>query len=301
MGKIVVVGSTNTDMVVTSNKMPLPGETILGNSFDIIPGGKGGNQAVASARAGGDVSFIAKVGNDYFGQKSRLEFENNKISTKNIVVDEENPSGVALIIVDETNGQNSIVVAPGANGNMSVEDVMNAEDVIKTSDVMLVQLEIPIAAVRCALQLAKKHGVKTILNPAPAQVITDSLLNQVDYITPNESETEILIGLNPISDESIKKAADLLLEKVNDTVIITLGSKGVYYVSKNGDSGYVTTDKVDAIDTTAAGDVFNGYFAAGLANKENCLEAIHKACKAATLSVTRNGAQPSIPYKNEIE
>lgn len=301
MGKIVVIGSTNTDMVVTSEKMPLPGETILGNSFDIIHGGKGANQAVASARADGEVAFVAKVGNDDFGRKTQLEFNNNKISTEHILIDEENPSGVALIIVNETTGQNSIVVAPGANGNMSVEDVMNAEDLIKASDILLVQLEIPLEAVQCALELAKKYGVKTILNPAPAQALTDNLLSKVDYITPNESETEILIGLNPTNDDTTEKAADLLLEKINDTVIITLGSKGVYYKSKNGDAGYVNTDKVDAIDTTAAGDVFNGYFAAGLANEKSCIEAIKKACKAATLSVTRKGAQPSIPFKYEID
>lgn len=300
MGKVVVVGSTNTDMVVTSTKMPLPGETVLGNEFDVIPGGKGANQAVAASRAGSQVSFVGKVGNDDFGRKTRLEFVGNKISTKNIAVDPDKPSGVALIIVDEQTGQNSIVVASGANGNLTCEDVKNAEDDIKSADVLLVQLEIPIETVQYALELAKKHGVLTVLNPAPAQALSNEMLSLVDVITPNESETEILIGIKLSDDNDTKKAANALLQKVNMAVIITLGSKGVYYTDKDGVSDFIAAKKVKAVDTTAAGDVFNGYLAAVLATTVDLKSAILLANKAAAFSVSRKGAQPSIPRAEEL-
>jgi ribokinase len=300
MGKIVVIGSSNTDMVVTSMKMPLPGETIMGNDFDIIPGGKGANQAVAAARAGGDVSFIAKVGNDDFGNKAIEGYKKDKINTKNILIDPKAPSGVAVIIVDETTGQNSIVVAAGSNDNLLTEEIQKIESVIADADVLLVQLEIPLKTVKTALQIAQKNGVKTILNPAPAQFLSDEILSLVDVITPNETETKLLIGIDPQSKNEIQNAATQLLTKVNGSVIITLGSEGVYYQDKDGSQAFVPTTKVDAVDTTAAGDVFNGYFAAALSDGKSCEEAIHLANKAAAISVTRKGAQPSIPGIKEI-
>ncbi len=301
MGKIVVIGSSNTDMVVTSAKMPLPGETVLGNEFDIIAGGKGANQAVAAARAGGDVSFIAKVGNDDFGKQAIEGYKKDNIDTKNIFIDEEKPSGVAVIIVDETTGQNSIVVAPGSNGNLSVADIQKIEADICEADILLVQLEIPIETVQAALQIAHENGVKTILNPAPAQKLSDEFLSLVDIITPNETETQLLIGIDPTNENDIRDAASELLKKVNDTVLITLGSKGVYYLSKNGNEAFVPTIKVKAVDTTAAGDVFNGYFASELSDEKPFEEAIRVANKAAAISVTRKGAQPSIPKKPDLE
>ena len=300
MGKVVVIGSSNTDMVVTSAKMPLPGETVMGNEFDIIPGGKGANQAVAAARAGGEVTFIAKVGNDDFGKKAVEGYKKDKIDTGNILIDPIKPSGIAVIIVDETTGQNSIVVAPGSNGNLLVEDIMKLEEIIASADVLLVQLEIPIETVKVALEIAQKNGVKTILNPAPAQFLSDELLRLVDIITPNETETQLLIGIDPSNENEIQNAASQLLKKVNDSVLITLGSKGVYYQSKNGKDAFVPTTKVTAVDTTAAGDVFNGYFSAALSNGKSFEDAIHIANKAAAISVTRKGAQPSIPKIEEI-
>lgn len=301
MGKIVVIGSSNTDMVVTSSKMPLPGETVMGNEFDVIPGGKGANQAVAAARAGGNVSFVAKVGNDDFGKQAIDGYQKDNINTENILIDSVKPTGVAVIIVDENSGQNSIVVAPGSNGNLTVADIEKIESEIKSADVLLVQLEIPIETVQAALGIAKKGNVTTILNPAPAQFLSDELLSLVDIITPNETETQILIGINPVNSKDIKVAAAQLLKKVNQSVIITLGSSGVYFISKNTNGEFVPTTKVDPVDTTAAGDVFNGYFASALANGNSFKKAIQVANAAAAISVTRKGAQPSAPTLLEVE
>lgn len=301
MGKIVVIGSSGTDMVVTSSILPLAGETVMGNEFHIFAGGKGANQAVAAARAGGDVLFVAKVGNDDFGKKSIEGYKKDNINTDKIGVDAEKPSGIAVIMVDESTGQNSIVVVPGSNSALSIDDIKKAETEIKEADVMLVQLEIPLEVVEFSLKIAKGYGVKTILDPAPAQPLSDELLRLVDIITPNETEYQILIGIDPNNDDNdIKKAAAQLLTKVNDTAIITLGSKGVYYASKNGNEGIVPSIKADAIDTTAAGDVFNGYLAAFLADGKDFKEAIKLSNKAAAISVTRKGAQPSIPKIMEL-
>lgn len=301
MGKVVVIGSSNTDMVVRSKKIPLPGETLLGGDFDVIAGGKGANQAVAAARSDANVSFIAKVGNDNFGEKAIQAYKNDNIDTSNIFVDSDKPSGIAIIIVDETTGQNSIVVAPGANGNLQPKDIDKVSDIIASADVVLMQLEIPLESVKQALSIAKKNGITTIMNPAPAQELSNDMLKLVDIITPNESETNSLIGFVPESDEDIIKATEILLEKVNDTALITLGSRGVYYKSKNGNGDFIPSIKVNAVDTTGAGDVFNGYFASLIANGETYEKAIQIANKAAAISVTRKGAQPSIPTFTDVK
>ena len=300
MGKIVVIGSSNTDMVVNSPKMPLPGETILGGEFDVFPGGKGANQAVAAARANGDVTFIAKVGDDDFGKNSIEVYKKEKINTDNIFVDKNTPSGIAVIIVEESSGQNSIVVAGGANNSISIDEIKSCEKIIADADVVLIQLEIPIDVVEYALRIAKQNGVKTILNPAPAQLLSDEILSQIDIITPNETESSILVGIDTDNEKNIKKAAGQLLKKVNEAVLITLGEKGIYYISKNGEESMIAAKVVSAIDTTAAGDVFNGYFAVALSEGKSYNEAIIEANKAAAISVTRKGAQPSIPMMNEL-
>jgi ribokinase len=301
MGKIVVIGSSNTDMVVSSPKMPAPGETIIGGEFNVFPGGKGANQSVAAARANAEVIFIAKVGDDDFAKNSIKGYEADNINTDYIISDPVTPSGVAVIIVEEATGQNSIVVASGANNTLSIDEIKRCEKVIADANAVLVQLEIPLAVVEYSLRIAKQKGVRTILNPAPAQHLSETILGLVDIITPNESETYLLTGTKPENEDKIKEAATQLLEKVNEAVMITLGAKGVYYISKNGSSGMVPGIRVNAVDTTAAGDVFNGYLAAALANGKNYEEAIALANKAAAISVTRRGAQPSVPYIDEVD
>lgn len=300
MGKIVVVGSSNTDLVVDSKKIPSPGETVLGGDFNMISGGKGANQAVAASRAGSDVTFICKVGNDYFGKRAIEEYKKENINLNHIFIDEVHPSGVAVIIVDEISGENSIVVAPGSNNYLSVKDIMLVEEKIILADIVLIQLEIPISTVEYVLRLAKKNNVKTILNPAPAKMLSDELLSMVDIITPNESETENLIGIYPDNVEKLEAAGRKLLKKVRNTILITLGEKGVYLNSKNKSSQLIPAKKVKAIDTTAAGDVFNGYLASSLSDNKKIEEATNIAIEAAAISVTKRGAQPSIPVLNEL-
>ena len=300
MGKVLVIGSSNTDMVVTTSKMPLPGETVMGHEFAVIAGGKGANQAVAAARAGGEVTLITKIGNDDFGKQAMEGYKKDHIDTDKIFRDPYTPSGIAVIIVDDLSGQNSIVVAPGANASLSTQDIESVKPVISNADIALLQLEIPLETVRRSLKIAREANIRTILNPAPAQPLPDDLLNNVDIITPNETETFILTGIDPDNQENIRKAAVHLLEKVRECVIITLGSEGVYYCHKNGEQMFVPTSKVQAIDTTAAGDVFNGYLAAALSSGKSLIEAIKMSNRAATFSVRHKGAQTSIPYLKDL-
>lgn len=300
MGKLVIVGSSNTDMVVRTPRIPEPGETILGGEFAILQGGKGANQAVAAARAGSEVTFIARVGNDDFGKAAVQGYLKDGINTDHILSDDDHSTGVAIIVVDEKTGQNSIVVAPGANGQLQPADIEVSQSVIANADAVLMQLEIPLNTIESVLKIAVENGVKTILNPAPAQPLSDQLLSMVDIITPNESETELLTGFKLSGDDSIRMAAADLLQKVNKAVIITLGERGVYYCTKSGEEAFVSTTTVEAIDTTAAGDVFNGYLVAALTNGHSLTESISMANKAAAVSVTRRGAQPSIPYQKEV-
>lgn len=301
MKKILVIGSINTDMVVTLDKRPRPGETVLGNDFSIVAGGKGANQAVAAARAGAEVVFIAKIGQDDLGQKALAGYRKDQIDTRYILVDPEKPSGVAVILVDESSGQNSIVVVPGANGRLSASDIRQAEPAFAEAAVLLIQLEIPLETVETALQMARQQGVTTLLNPAPARPLSDDLLALVDIITPNESETLALTGIDPKDEAETRRAGAVLLQKVTQAVVITLGEKGAYYLSKSGEEAFVPAIQVQAADTTAAGDVFNGYLAAALAEGRSYAAALAWASRAAAISVTRKGAQPSIPRRRELE
>lgn len=299
MAKITVIGSSNTDMVVVTATLPKPGETLLGGKFLMNPGGKGANQAVAAARLGGDICFVAKTGNDVFGQQAKKLFENEGIDTGAIFTDDENPSGVALINVD-AQGENCIAVAPGANDRLSVKDIDEAKRKITDADIILLQLEIPIETVEYAVKMAHQSGKKVILNPAPARKLPESLYGQLYLITPNETEAEVLTGINVTDESSAQKASEMFISRGTQNVIITMGSKGSYIYS-GGKGRIVPAPRVKAVDTTAAGDVFNGALCVGLAEGRQLDEAVEFANKAAAISVTRMGAQASAPYRREIQ
>ena len=296
--KIVVVGSSNTDMVIKLERLPGPGETIIGGDFIMAAGGKGANQAVAAARVGGNVTFVARVGADMFGKQAIQNFQKEGINTGFIVKDDENPSGVALIFVDRK-GENSIAVASGANSKLSVENVAAAEEKISCAQVMLLQLETPLKTVRYATRLASELGSKVILNPAPARELDDALLRLITVLTPNETETELLSGVKVENEKSAKQAADVLRKKGVANVIITMGAKGSFLVTEK-QTVLIPTKKVKAVDTTAAGDAFNGALAYALAKEEPLDKAVEFANLAGAFSATKMGAQPSMPTHDEL-
>lgn len=298
MNKILVIGSSNTDMVIKTTKMPAPGETILGGTFIMNPGGKGANQAVAATRLGGQVSFVMKRGNDLFGNQSVGLLMREGIDTEHIIKDMKLPSGVALITVD-ARGENSIVVAPGANGNLNPEDIPPGLFDCGLYGILLLQLEIPLKTVEFSALEASKCGMKVILNPAPAQSLSDALLKNVWLATPNETEAEALTGVCIDDTLSAEKAADILLTKGVKNVIITLGEEGAF-VKSQVFTGMIPGKRVEAIDTTAAGDVFNGALAVAIAEGKDIPEAVAFANRAAAISVTRLGAQASCPYRKEV-
>ena len=296
----MVIGSSNTDMVFRVSRFPLPGETLLGGEFRVIPGGKGANQAVAAARAGAEVVFVAKVGDDDLGKQAIAGYHRDGIDIRFILNEKEMPSGVAMILVEDGSGKNSIVVASGANACLRPADMDHLAFEIQSADVLLIQLEIPVETVQRALELAAITGVTTILNPAPAQTVSEELLHLVDFITPNETETQLLTGILPDREDATIAAARKLLQPVREAAIITLGEQGAFYLDKTGQSINIPALRVTAVDSTAAGDVFNGYLAAALAGQMSPVDAIELANKAAALSVTRHGAQPSIPKWDEL-
>ncbi|MBE0535961.1 MAG: ribokinase [Phycisphaerae bacterium] len=297
--RIVVVGSSNTDMIIKVEQIPRPGETVIGGRFSTAAGGKGANQAVAAARAGGDVAFIARVGDDMFGRQAIDGFRADRLDVSHVTVDPDAPSGVASIFVD-AKGQNSIAVASGANANLSPDDVRRAADVIASADILVMQLETPIETVRAAAQLARDNNVTVILNPAPAQPLDDELLRCVSILTPNESEAELLTGIPVDSPPAAQKAAEALRARGVETVIVTMGEKGALLTTKDY-SDFVPAFKVDAIDATAAGDVFNGALSVAVAQRTPLPQAVRFASAAAALSVTKLGAQPSAPAHPAIE
>lgn len=296
--KILVVGSSNTDMIVKVPRIPRPGETLLGGKFVTAAGGKGANQAVGAARAGGDVTFIARVGHDMFGERAVAGFVRDRINVKYIFRDAHSPSGVALIFVAES-GENSIAVAGGANSRLSAADVKRAKTAFASAEVVLMQLETPLPTVLAAAELAAKSGVRLILNPAPSRPLPDRLLRRVSILTPNESEAESLTGIKVNSTPSAAKAAARLQKRGVQTVIVTLGPRGALVAGRDG-MRLVPGFQVKPVDTTAAGDVFNGALAVALGEGRSLTEAVGFANAAAAISVTRMGAQPSAPTRNEI-
>ncbi|GAB4109798.1 MAG: ribokinase [Acidobacteriota bacterium] len=296
--RVVVVGSSNTDMVVRLPVLPAPGETVLGGEFYQAAGGKGANQAVAAARLGAEVRLVARVGDDSLGREAVRRFQAEGILTDAVVVDPEAASGVALIMVD-ARGENMIAVASGANRRLSPADVDAVAEHLPGS-VLLVQLEIPLETVERAVTLAWNAGAPVILNPAPACPLPDALLRQVSILTPNEGELAVLAG-RPVHDpETARLAAASLLERDVNTVIVTLGAQGALLVDSGG-SRLEPARRVEAVDTTAAGDAFNGALAWALAGGAPLAEAVRLANRAASISVTRPGAQPSLATRRELE
>lgn len=299
MSKILVIGSSNTDMVIKTGKLPAAGETILGGTFLMNPGGKGANQAVAAARLGGKVTLITKSGKDLFGNEIISTLKKEGINTKYIVKDEEQPSGIALITVDDQ-GENSIVVAPGSNSSLFAGDIPPELLSPGKFDILLLQLEIPLMTVEYAALTAADNGIKVIFNPAPAQHLRDYLLRHIYLITPDVTEAEIITGIAVRNEASAELAAKYLMSKGVKNVIITMGASGAYVRSESF-SGMVPGVKVEAVDTTAAGDVFNGALAVAIAEGKDLKNAAAFANKAAAVSVTRLGAQASAPYRKEIK
>lgn len=296
---IVVIGSINTDMVIMAGHLPAPGQTVIGGNFFMNPGGKGANQAVAAKRLGGDVAFIAKTGNDIFGEQSVQLFKKEGINIDHLLTDPSKPSGVALITVDK-NAENTIVVASGANAWLHPADIQAALGLIKNAAIILMQLEIPLDTVCYAAEMASFSGAKVILNPAPACPLPDILFPHISIITPNEIEAEILTGI-PVNDlEGAKAAALALRAKGVETVVITLGARGAL-ISNAFLEQLVTAPAVGAIDTTAAGDVFNGALSVALSEARSLVDAVDFGCRAAAISVTRLGAQASAPYRYEVD
>jgi ribokinase len=297
--KIVVIGSSNTDMILQLGRLPQPGETVLGGKFSTAAGGKGANQAVAAARAGGCVTFVARLGRDMFGDEALAGFLRDDIRTDFVFRDRSAPSGVALIFVAK-DGENCIAVASGANARLSPADVKRTRGAITEASAVVMQLETPLETVQTAAELATKAGVRVILNPAPARKLPAKLLKLVSILTPNETEAELLTGVRVSNDAAAARAADRLLRRGVGTVILTLGSRGAFVATRELKQ-LVPGFKVKAVDTVAAGDVFNGALAVALGEGRPLLDAVRFANAAAAISVTRPGAQSSAPERREIE
>lgn len=295
---ILVIGSSNTDLVVNVDSIPKPGQTVLGDSFFVNPGGKGANQAVGAARLGKDVSFCCKTGEDDYGRAAKELFAKEGMDTSFVFSTPDHPSGVALIAVDR-NGENSIVVASGANMDLLPEDIDRIGS-FSRFDIVLCQLEIPLQTVEYIAAKARTDGVKFVLNPAPACKLPDSLLSCVDILTPNETEAEIISGIKVTDTESAAAAARKIMETGVGQVIVTLGSKGALLCSDK-EQTLVPAFKVRAVDTTAAGDIFNGALCVALSEGKEMVNAIRFASAASSISVTRKGAQASAPYRNEVD
>ena len=296
--KIVVIGSSNTDMVIKTASLPLPGETVLGGSFFMNAGGKGANQAVSALRSGGDVTFIAKVGDDLFGKEAKEGFIKEGINTAYVFTDTKNASGVALITVDEK-GENCIAVASGTNAFLNRDDIDGAREIIEAADIILVQLEIPLDTVEYIIHLAAQLGKTIILNPAPAAPLSDAVYSRLTFFTPNETEASALSGIAITDNGSAQQAAQYFLRKGVKNIIITLGKEGAVWCHEQ-ECISIASPTVKAVDTTAAGDIFNGALSVALGEGNSIAESIRFSTAAAALSVTKLGAQSSAPYRDEV-
>lgn len=298
--KICVVGSSMTDQIARAPRLPGPGETLIGSDYKLGFGGKGSNQAVMAARLGGEVSIVVKLGRDVFGENTLKNYREQNIHTEFVFFDEELPSGVAPIWVDETTGQNQIIVVPGANLALTPDEVRRAAAVVAASAVVICQNEIPMECNLEAFRLAKKGGARTVLNPAPAGEIPDEVLQLTDILAPNETEAALLTGIATDTEEGAARAGEALRERGVASVIVTLGSRGALLLDEQG-RHFVAAETVQAIDSTGAGDAFVGSLAFFLASGLALRDAIQKACRVATRSVLKHGTQSSFPYRAEVE
>ena len=295
--KIVVIGSSNTDMTVLADRLPVPGETVLGGKFAMGQGGKGANQAVAAQRLGGDVTFICKVGRDIFGENSIKEYQKDGMDTSKVMFSDQ-PSGVALISVD-THAENCIVVASGANGDITVEDIEANRKDIEEASILLLQLEIPVDAVVRAAKIGHEAGVYVVLNPAPACDLPEEIYQYLSLIIPNQTEIALMTGIEANDEEGAAKAVEALQSKGTKDVIVTMGSKGSM-VYNNGKATFVPSRKVNAVDTTAAGDTYCGGLCVALSEGKDIIAAAEFATASSALTVQKRGAQDSIPYRKDI-
>ena len=298
MNKIIVIGSSNTDMVVRSERLPRSGESVIGGGFMMAGGGKGANQAVAVARMGHRVIFTAALGRDMFGDAAVSSYQRFGIDTS-YIVRKDAPSGVALIMVDSA-GQNSISVALGANNSLSTEDIRGVLEQVEKDDIVLLQLEVPMATVDAAVDIAAAKGARVVLNPAPAAMVSEQTLSKLYLITPNQTEAQTLTGIEVKDEATASLAAQVLCSRGVGRVVITMGSLGAY-LYEEGRGEIIEARKVAAVDTTAAGDVYNGALCAALAEGKSLREALTFATKASAISVTRVGAQPSVPTREEVD
>jgi len=296
---VLVIGSANMDLVVTAERFPDPGETVFGKKFQMFPGGKGANQAVAAAKLGMKTFFIGKFGNDQFHKILTESMSKDGVSLEHTFIDEKESTGVAFIIVNRE-GQNEIVVISGSNMKLYPSDIESKKEVFKKCSVVLCQLEIPLETVMRTAELAQKNKAIFILNPAPAMQLPEELLKKTGYLTPNENELELLTGIKIVDYDSIERAAKSLVKRGVKNIIVTLGSKGALFVDKDRKIKF-PANKVRAVDTTAAGDSFNGALAYSIAKGKDILEAVRMANFAASVAVTRMGAQSSLPVLDEIK
>lgn len=299
MNKLVVLGSVNADHVLQIPCFPLPGETLHGRGYCVIPGGKGANQAVAAARLGADVAFIASVGDDSFGINIREAFAKDGINVDAVMIEKNKSTGIAMIQVSDS-GENNICLSSEANNCLTASRLQPHHHIIQRADMLLMQLETPVETIISAAKVAQLSETKVVLNPAPAQPLSDDLLKLINIITPNETEAEALTGIKVTDMDSAQQAADLLHDKGVKLVMITLGSQGVW-VSESGHGQQIKGFRVKAVDTTAAGDTFNGALLTRLLEGANCADAIRFAHAAAAITVTGAGAQTSIPFRNSVD
>jgi ribokinase len=296
--KIVVFGSINMDLTAYVPKLPLPGETLLGASYITVPGGKGNNQAVASARLGAQVLFVGRVGDDIFGKQVLKIVAAEHVDVSQVAVDKEKGTGLAVISVDQ-NAENAITVISGANWALDASDVARTEKCLDGAKALLLQLEVPMEASLQIAEIAKQKGVKVIFDPAPAVPLPERAYHGIDFITPNETETEILVGLRPQNEKEAAEAASILHQRGVENVIIKMGSKGVYYDTVDS-RGFIKPYKVKSIDSVAAGDAFNAGLAVAISEGLPIAEAVRWGAAAGAIATTRKGALPAMPYREEL-